>query len=117
MPVAVEFITTVDAGSVRTRVELEQAESAVLKPAPLTLNAPGPVNVACESYRRDRIRLILNGREPVDLAIRDGEFCVVAGGRYPVRKPQEEVLAADGQGILHVGLALDGPMTLSLEPG
>lgn len=105
--IAPGFLTTVDAGSVRTDVTLATMESAVLKQIPVTLDTKQAVNVSVEQYDGSGLTLALQGQGPVTLVVRDGDLAVKPGQRFTVSGAKQPV-TADRQGVLRVPLTLQG---------
>ena len=67
-------VTTVDATSVRTQLDLADNESAVVKKIPLTLNATGTVNLILRQYDSLGVHLLLNGNGKATLHLQTGDF-------------------------------------------
>jgi Concanavalin A-like lectin/glucanases superfamily len=60
-----DYVTTVDASSVRTRIDLADSEAAVLARIPVQVHSSGPVNVVVERYDEKKVVMMLNGKGPV----------------------------------------------------
>ena len=116
MRVPATFVTTVDSAGVRTRVDLQQAESAVVKRIPVTLRSARPLNLVCERYDASEVNVLLNGESEVELVIRDGEFPVKAEGRYRTSSSAEPLTVGSG-GKLKIPVALRGQMRLRVTCG
>jgi hypothetical protein len=113
--VPAEFVTTADAGGVRTRVELDQDESAVLRRLPVAIRTSRAVNLICERYGAEGLALSLNGTGRVEVLLRDGDFPIRAGGRFVVKSAETSVATADEAGVLKVVLRLEGATTLEVR--
>jgi hypothetical protein len=102
-----DFVTTVDAQGVRTRVELAKDQCAVVKRIPLSIESASPVNLHVARYDCDGIALTTSGRGPATLRVRAGEFAMTPGAQHVCRVgPTEKRFAADGSGNLLVPLDL-----------
>jgi len=115
MEVPAEFLTTVDAAGVRTQVQLEPGESAVVKKVPLILRATQPVNLVFERYDDSAIVLSMNGKGKVELHVKSGDFPIKPGAHYRVSTSAKPI-AADRNGILKVPITLKGQTQVSIEP-
>jgi len=102
--VPARFLTTVEPGAVRTGVELESGESAVVVKLPVTLTARGPVNLCVTAYSQDGLAVAYNGEGEAELTIRDAQ----AATRYRVTGGAVETVTADDQGVLRVPMVMDG---------
>ena len=132
-PAAHDFLTTVDAGGVRTELTFARNESAVIEPIPVRLEPDQPVNVRVLHYDSARLRMLLNGKGAAALEMfvgtgypdkRDGLFTdggvnpadIGAGAAYRVSVGGTPVEVKELDGILTIPLALDGPVDLVIEP-
>jgi len=115
MGVPARFVTTVDPAGVRTRVDLQQAESAVVKRIPITLRSARPVNLVFERYDASEVGVLLNGESEAELVIRDGEFPVKAGNTYRASSSAAPLTAIVGK--LRIPLALRGQTRLNVTCG
>lgn len=115
VPIPAEFLTTMEANGVRTQVQLEPQESAVIKKIPLFLTASQPVNLVCEKYDASGIVMTLNGQGKAELQVKDGEFPVKPGARYRV-STSAQPLIPDRAGVLRVPLTLGERTQLVVEP-
>jgi len=113
-PIAAGFLSTVDDAGVRTELDLQPGQSAVLKKLPVTVSALQPVNVMVESCDASAILMSLNGQGAAVLEVRGGDFAVVPGARYRV-SGQPGPLAASEAGVLSVPLNLAGPVQLTIN--
>jgi len=102
------FHSTVDGDGVRTELPLEGEETAVVRRIPVQLESRSPVNVHCAQYDAAQIRLILHGRCPARIIVRDGDFVVEPGSTYAASAGAAGPVAADRTGALGVPLTLDG---------
>jgi hypothetical protein len=100
---------------VRTQVQLEPDESAVLKKIPVVLRAEQPVNLVCEKYDASSIVLALNGRGKVEVLVRDGDFPVKPGAHYRV-STSSQPLVADKNGLLKAPVVLKGQTQVVIQP-
>jgi hypothetical protein len=57
-----DYITTVDASSVRTQVDLRKGETAVLERIPVRIESPTPMNVNVERYDEQGLVITVNGK-------------------------------------------------------
>ncbi len=116
VPVQPDFVTTVDAAGVRTQVDLEQRESAVVKWVPIELKCAGPVNVVLTRYDAAGCALVLNGDGEATLTLSDGDFAVTPGAEYRVTiNGAPQTLTAGTDGALSVGLRLRGLTEVAIE--
>jgi hypothetical protein len=84
------YVTAVDAGSVRTRVELADHEIAILARIPVRIESEGPVNLAVRRFDADGIVIILNGHSPARIILPDGEeHPVVLNGQQELSFPRK----------------------------
>lgn len=67
-----DFLTTVDASSVRTRIILNEDESAVLVRLPVRIESPSPVNAMVEEYDGKTLKMALNGGGRIRIVPLDG---------------------------------------------
>lgn len=110
------FITTVDSSSVRTQVDLQENQIAILKKIPLTLQSTNPVNVLVQQYGAQDIQLFLNGKGKAQLTVGNGDFLIKPGSKYRVTAGAVSEVAADRSGLLAIPLSLTGPTQVKLEP-
>ena len=94
------FLTTVDASGVRTQIELGDKEMAVLKRIPISIQTEPPVNLICLKYDKDAIEFILNGRDRLEVTVKDGDFPVKAAAEYAVRiNGKKSIVGATRDGL------------------
>ncbi len=62
-----DFLTTVDASSVRTRVDLGQDEAAVVVRIPVRIESTAPVNVVVDRYDDQALSMTVNGRGTIEV--------------------------------------------------
>ena len=116
--IAAGLVTTVDQAGVRTQVDLEPDESAVVKHIPVQLQCAAPANVMVTRYDSEGISLQLNGRGKATLVVRTGEFAIAAGREYTVSvNTVDRKARADKDGVLRVPLTLTGPVGLFISGG
>ena len=113
-----DCVTTADREGVRTSLELQENESAVVERIPVALECETPVNLLVRQYDAQAIEVALNGRGTARVAVRNGEFAVAPGGSYLLRTAgrAEERATADRNGVLGHSLVLDGPLTWRMVP-
>ncbi|MBD3293222.1 MAG: hypothetical protein GF393_09875 [Armatimonadia bacterium] len=116
MPAPAEFLTRIDSDGVRTLVELDREESAVIKRIPVSAEAHQPVNVICSRYGRTGVTLDVSGRGQVRLEVTDGDFPVRRAGRYRVTTDRTTTVSADAEGMLRVDFDLSGAGRVVIEP-
>lgn len=117
VPVPHGFVATVDAGGVRTRLELAEHQCAVIRRIPLELHAPGTVNLRVDRYDRGGIELVASGAGPAKLVIQNGEFEVRPLAHYRLAAgTQERIIAADAAGTLNAPLELGTQVRIRLQP-
>jgi len=110
------FITTVDDSGVRTELNLEKNESAVIEPVPAVLAADAPVNVRVLRYDPTGLHVLLNGRGHAVLHVTSGAFPVEAGRTYRVAVAGAGRTIAAKDGTLTVALSLDGQVEVLVQP-
>ncbi len=115
MPVPAEFVTRVDAGGVRTQVDLDREESAVVVAIPVEVQTDAPVNVLCARYDGGGIVIHATGEGRVSLRVSDGEFAVAEGAHYQVTAGETFTAIAEADGV-RIDLRLDGPTRIAIEP-
>ena len=132
-PAAHDYLTTIDRSGVRTELEFNTNESAVIEPVPISLKTDSPVNVRILEYDDTSLKLRLNGRGQVTLSmfvgsfypdVRDGVFLngginpldVNIGTPYQVTTGNNMQILADQDGTLHIPLTLDGELEVAIEP-
>lgn len=117
VPIQPGFTTTVDAAGVRTQVDLEQRESAVVKWVSVELECGKPVNVIITRYDAGGCTLLLNGDGDASLTITGGDFAVAPGTSYTVTVDgATRAVTAGADGMLSVGLRLRGLTEVAIEP-
>ncbi len=63
------FLTTIEQGEVRTQLDFEPNESAVIVPIPVQVDSGGPVNARVMSYDESRMEIELNGAGTASLGM------------------------------------------------
>ncbi len=126
------FITRVDQDSVRTALQFDQNESAVIVPIPVSLEATIPVNVRVLRYEGKTLKILLNGKGEATLDMfvgtsypdwRDGVFTnggvspidVDLGDAYRVIAGGTTTTIEERDGTLSVPLKLDGQVEVLIE--
>lgn len=79
VPAAHSYLTTVDAGSVRTELRFEKNESAVIEKIPVQIEAAAPVNALVTRYTGDGCALLLHGQG-------DATLNMFVGTTYPDKR-------------------------------
>jgi hypothetical protein len=116
-PAPHEYLTTVDAAGVRTRLDLAPRNSAILDAIPARITAGSPLNTRVEAYQTDLFLLRIEGTGAATLTIADGDFPVRPGAHYTVTSAQGKTqIAADAAGVLAVPLSLDAELRLRIVP-
>ena len=108
------FVTTVDADGVRTGLPLTGEQTAVVRHIPVELKADGPVNVLCVRYDAEEIRLIVNGRGPATLIMRDGEFAVRDGKTLSING-RKDPIGGQKDGVIEIPLSLAGQTEVAIQ--
>ena len=108
------FMTTVDAEGARTRLDLGENETAVLRRIPVTLTAEQPVNVVTVQYDESAIVLVMNGTGASTLTVSDGDFRVRPNTEYAVNGKRIE---SGPEGVLQLSLDLDGETVVEVGNG
>ena len=109
------FVTTHDAGGVRTQVTLDENETAVVTPIPAALAATEAVNARVDQYDAEGIRIVLNGRGACRLQIASGAFAVTQDTPYVLTIGVEtRKLTADAKG-LEFEVVLDGQTEVAIR--
>ncbi len=67
-----DFVTTADANSVRTQIDLGPDEAAILARIPVQVETVDPVNVVVDAYDGNSMKLRLNGAGTVHIRMPDG---------------------------------------------
>jgi hypothetical protein len=80
-------VTTVDKDSVRTELQLEPEQSAVVVRVPVAIESARPVNVRLTQYDESGIGIAMNGAGEAQITVTDGEFRVGEGERFVVQGP------------------------------
>ena len=109
------FITTVDDASVRTHIQLQKDQSAVVEKLPITLKAGAPVNLIVQQYDAKGITMLLNGKGKATLQIKSGTFQINPGATYRTKGGAIEKAKAGAKGILAVPLTLDGHVEILIR--
>ncbi|MGC9316804.1 MAG: LamG domain-containing protein [Armatimonadota bacterium] len=115
MPVPAEFMTRVDADGVRTLVELDREESAVVRRIPVSASTDHPASVICARYDREAIALAISGSGRMTLRIADGDFPVRPNAPYNVTAGEVTTVRSDADGVLEVAVDLAGPTRVVIE--
>jgi hypothetical protein len=127
------FLSTIEQGEVRTELDFEPNESAVIVPIPVQVNSGDPVNARVTSYDGSQLAVTLNGSGPAALEMfvgtsypdkRAGVYTdggmnpsvVGVGDPYRVTIDGSESVIEERDGTLAVPLTLDGLLTLEIEP-
>jgi len=109
------FLTTVDDSGVRTEITLKKKETAVLKPIPVSIKSPNPVNVVSEKYDAEAMHITLNGTREIIVTIRDGEFRIKPNTAYMVVADDvSSTVKSDGNARLSFPIQLDGQLHLAV---
>ena len=133
VPVGHESITTVDQNGVRTEIDLQTHESAVIEPIPVTLKTIAATNVRVLQYDNQLLRAIFNGQGEATLNmfvgtnypdVRDGIFIngginpvdVGKGTAYRITAGNTTTTLIDRDGTLSVPLQLHGELEILIEP-
>ncbi|MEA3400423.1 MAG: LamG domain-containing protein [Armatimonadota bacterium] len=116
MPVPAELVTRVDADGVRTLVELDREESAVIRRIPVSAETERPASVICAGYDHQAMVLAANGTGRLTLRIADGDFHVRPNAPYRVTAGETMIVRSDADGVLEVALALTGATRVVIEP-
>ena len=112
-----DFVTTVDATGVRTRVELGRQQCAVVKRIPISVESAGPVNVHVGKYEGMTIELAANAGRSAKLTIRNGDFPVKAGSEYLVAIAGRQTrVVADSTGSLVISFEPAGQVEIRVVP-
>lgn len=67
-----DFPTTVDAESVRTRLDLKRDATAAIVRIPVQIQSDTPVNVLVKEYDGRRLSMLLNGKGDIGISLPDG---------------------------------------------
>ena len=111
-----QFLTTVDSSGVRTKVDLQEYQSAVLKRIPVSVRTDHPVNLAAVEYDAKGVKLVLNGSGQVEIALRDGDFLILPNTSYTVRNASVVRANSDaGGGRLTFPMSLHGQTQVLIE--
>ena len=111
------FITTVDDAAVRTHIQLQKDQSAVVEKLPITLKTGAPVNVLVRQYAGQGIKMLLNGKGKATLQIRTGTFEIKPAAIYRIKGAAADQVKADATGTLSVPLTLDGQVEVQIRKG
>ena len=114
-PVRSSFVTTVDESSVRTELELQYQQSAVIVKLPVTLAPSGSVNVSVRQYDPQIIRLALNGKGRARVNVACGEFPIDAGTKYQLVVDGKSSVIKPQDGQLSFDVELDGQATVEIR--
>lgn len=109
------FLTTVDSAGARTQIVLGEDEMAVLKKIPVTIRSESPVNVIVQQYDAQGVRLVLNGRGDVLVAVRDGDFRVGPGATYLANAEAPEEAVADQNRTVGFRIRLNGQLSVPIQ--
>jgi len=85
-----DFLTTADADSVRTKVILEENESAVLALLPIQITSSQPVNVMVDRLE-DKYVVRLNGKGETSISAGEGTINLILDGAKEVDIPFERL--------------------------
>jgi hypothetical protein len=131
-PAAHDYITTVDADSVRTELNFAKNESAVIEPIPIWVTCSSPVNMRVTRYDGHAISMKLNGTGEVSIESfvgtlyperADGVFTdggvnpadVGVGRQFNVTIGDETTTMMDKDGSLYVTVNLSGPVEITIQ--
>jgi hypothetical protein len=121
VPAANKFLTTIDTTGVRTELEFEEHESAVIVPIPATLDTASVdtdtvVNTRVASYDVDGLNMLLSGQGAVTLKLNSGAFPIESSASYDVSiSGTSTTIQADGP-MLVIPLELAGVVELVVGP-
>jgi len=133
-PVAHNYMTTIDHSGVRTDLDFQTHESAVIEPVPVQLETASAVNARILDYDVKSLKILLNGSGEATLKmfvgsfypdVRDGVFHdgsinpldVGVGAPYRVTVGGSTSTIMDKNGMLYVPLYLDGQVEVAVAEG
>jgi hypothetical protein len=114
-PVPNRFVTTVDERGIRTALEFDEHESAVIEPIPVTIDSVGPVNTRVLEYGADGLRLRINGPGTTTLRMRSGAMPIEPGARFRVSTDPARAWIAEADGVLAIDVPVKGEVLVGAE--
>jgi len=114
-PVPNPFVTTVDRRGVRTKLNLDEHESAVIEPIPVIIESGGPVNARVIDYDADGLRLRINGKGPTTLLVRSGAMPIESGARFQVSIGRARTWVTEVDGVISIEAPVNGEVHVSAE--
>jgi hypothetical protein len=108
------FTTTVDAGGVRTVLDLDDDESAVVARIPGVLACDAPVNLIVRRYDASGIDIVANGHGEATFTFDRGAFAVYRGLMYSLKTNGLAQQIADHDDRLTFTVSLDGPTRIEV---
>ena len=110
------FTTAVDAQSVRTELNLEPDESAVVAKIPVSLNSARPVNIRVKSYGEAGLSLVASGKGRVEFVVSAGELPIAAGQMFRLTVGPSVAKVAAAKQEVRFSADLDGVTPIELTP-
>ena len=102
------FLTTCDATSVRTRVDLAEKQTAIVIKLPVTIETTQPVNVCVTRFENGAFDLTMNGHAAVTLRFDEAGPVKVTGAPVEIA-PEARAVKLDVKGLVHIQIRRDGP--------
>ncbi len=119
-PAPNDFLTTVDPAGVRTELDLQTNESAVIEPLPVRLRTDAPINMRVLHHDGAEMRILLNGHGKVVLEMYVGsawpDWRNPPGYQVTVNGTPVRQLASNKTGLLSVQLSLEGLTEVVITP-
>ena len=109
------FMTTVDASSVRTEVTLEKDQSAVVVRIPVTLAAPAPVSVNIRRYDKRAVQLVVNGKGTLRIRATKEDLPLRPAMDYRVHADGNPVAIAQHEKDIIFTIELDGETEVTIR--
>lgn len=107
-----EFITAVDpSGDIRTEINLQTYESAVIEPLPIDVSSDVPVNARVTRFDNSGLTLELNGNGNITLVINNERL----GGKCAVLVNDRAVDGNAASKEISVPINLSGPTTVQVK--
>ena len=110
-----DFLTTIDGQEVRTELDFQENESAVIEPVPATVHAPALVNARVLQYDDNMIRVLLNGHTEATLDVFVGAEYFGGHDAYRVTRGSQTTTIKEEDGTLKVPLTLDGQTKIIIQ--
>ena len=112
-----EDFSTADGSGVRTALNLQTKQSAIVEKIPVVIETQNPVNLLVRKYNSGGMELCANGRGDIRLILNNGKFPIASGEFYQVVLSSKiSSVKTDDDDRLSLPLKLDGETKITVSP-